>query len=210
MVMKLDHLLWGTPDLDQGVDAFAKLTGAQAVVGGTHPGFGTRNRLHALGPDVFFEIIAPDPAQTIPTVGRAADVAAMPHPGLLTFAVQTDNLDAACAAAEAVGLGVVERVAMHRTRPDGVRLDWEIARFAHPTYGNLIPFAIDWRGSPHPATSTPGGCTLRHLAALHPDPAPLAAIYRGLGLDIPVQSALRPGLVAVLGTPAGEACLLSV
>ena len=208
--MKLDHILWGAPNLDDGVRLFAALTGVEPISGGSHPGFGTRNRLHALAPDVFFEVIAPDPAQPPATSGRGADIAAMPHPALLTFAVQTDDLEGACTAAVQAGLQVTERVAMSRTRPDGVRLDWTVARFMHPAYGNLIPFAIDWQGSPHPAATTPGGCTLRHFAALHPEPAGLAAIYRALGLDMPVQSALRPGLVAVLGTPIGEACLLSI
>ncbi len=72
-----------------------------------------------------------------------------------------------------------------------------------------LPFAIDWQGSPHPSTSSIGGLCLRSLVALHPDPKPLAAIYRALGLEVRVQGAIRPGLAAVLDTPKGEVCLLS-
>jgi Glyoxalase-like domain len=207
--LQLDHILWGAPDLDEGIRQFAGLTGATPVVGGTHPGFGTRNRLLSLGGGVFFEIISPDPAQTQASESRAAHIAAMPYPALLTFAVQTADLDAACTAAEAAGLALKLRVPMSRTRPDGVRLAWTVAQFAHPLYGDLIPFAIDWQGSPHPATTTPGGCTLRSLTALHPDPAPLRDIYQRLGLGVPVQAALRPGIVVVLDTPKGDVCLLS-
>ena len=46
---------------------------------------------------------------------------------------------------------------MSRTRPDGVRLDWTVAHFVHPSYDGVVPFAIDWQGSPHPATTTPTG-----------------------------------------------------
>lgn len=206
--MQLDHILWGAPDLEEGVRVFAGLTGVEPVTGGTHPGFGTRNRLLALSADTFLEVIAPDPAQPDRRTGRAGAIAAMARPGLLTFAVQTADLAAACRAAEAAGLTVERRVPMSRTRPDGVRLQWTVVRFAHSTYGEQIPFAIDWEGSPHPAATTRGGCALHHFAALHPEPAPLAAIYRALGIGIPVQGALEPGFVAVLDTPKGAVCLL--
>ena len=87
-------------------------------------------------------------------------------------------------------------------------LSWTVARFSHPAYGDAIPFAIDWQGSPHPAATTPGGCTLDSFTVLHPEPRGLAAIYAAMGVDIPVQGALRPGFIAVLGTPRGRVCLL--
>jgi len=208
MSLQLDHILLGVPDLDAGAEAFANLTGVKPVIGGSHPGFGTRNQLVALGQSVFFELIAPDPAQAESKSGRAADIAAMPHPGLITFAVQTTDMDAACAMAERTGLRLTRRDAMNRTRPDGVRLDWTVAHFAHPAYAGVIPFAIDWRGSPHPATTTPTGCSIRGFTVLHPEPGPLARIYSALGLDIPVRGGLRPGFVLALDTPKGEVVLL--
>lgn len=207
--MQLDHILWGAPDLDAAADLLTRLTGVEPIAGGSHPGFGTRNRLLALSAQAFLEVIAPDPAQADRRSGRAGAIAAMARPGLLTFAVQTTDLDAACRAAEAAGLTLERRIPMSRTRPDGVRLQWTVARFSHPSYGDQIPFAIDWQGSPHPAGSTPGGCSVRQFAALHPDPAPLADMYRALGIPIAVQGAVQPGFVVVLDTPKGEVCLLS-
>jgi hypothetical protein len=208
VTLQLDHILLGVPDLDAGAAAFARLTGVKPVVGGSHPGFGTRNQLVALGPSVFFELIAPDPAQPERTSGRAAEIAAMPHPALLTFAVQTTDMNAACAAVKRAGLELARRDGMSRTRPDGVRLDWTVAHFVHPAYPAVVPFAIDWQGSPHPSTTTPTGCTVRSFTVLHPDPTPLARIYAALGIDIPVCGALRPGFVLVLDTPNGEVVLL--
>lgn len=208
MTLQLDHILLGVPDLDAGAEAFTKLTGVKPVVGGSHPGFGTRNQLVALGPAVFFELIAPDPAQSERKSGRAGEIAAMPHPALITFALQTADMTAACAAAERAGLKIARRDAMSRTRPDGVRLDWTVAHFTHPDYAGAVPFAIDWQGSPHPATTTPTGCTIRGFTVLHPEPAPLARIYAALGIDIPVRGALRPGFVLTLDTPKGEVVLL--
>ena len=209
MLFKLDHVLWGAPDLDAGVRHIAALTGVDPVVGGSHPGMGTRNCLISLGSGVFFEIISPDPAQH-DHGPRAAAIAGMPRPGLLTYAVQTDDIGAACAAAEAAGLTVTHRTPMTRTRPDGVTLAWTVAQFSHPDFGPTIPFAIDWQGSPHPSTTTPTGCTLKSLSVLHPHSDRLREIYHSLGLEIVVQAALAPGFCAVLDTPHGEVCLLSV
>lgn len=230
MTVALDHILWAAPDLDQGTAAFTALTGVTPITGGSHPGFGTRNRLASLGADIFLEIISPDPVQGPQTTGRGGAIAFLPHPRLLTFAMQTTDPDAMTAAAAAAGLKVGPRVAMKRTRPDGVRLEWTVTRFAHPDYPELIPFAsdrqgspqsdsalttyslipfvIDWQGSPHPSTTTPEGCTLRSLTVLHPNPAPLAKIYQLMGIEIPVMAALHPGLVAILDSPKGPVCLL--
>lgn len=204
MTLRLDHILLGVPDLDAGVAEFTALTGVRPVVGGSHPGFGTRNQLVSLGGDVFFELIAPDPAQAATPEGRAAELAAMPRPRLLTFAVQTEAMDAACAAATGAGLTVTRRVAMHRTRPDGVRLDWTVANFAGFDFGPAIPFAIDWQGSPHPSGTTPTGCTLASLTVLHPRAAELARIYAALGLDVKVAAAPDPGFILRMMTPNGE------
>ena len=64
MSLLLDHILVGAPDLEPAVTDFAAATGVTPSGGGSHTGFGTRNQLLSLGEDLFFEIIAPDPAQT--------------------------------------------------------------------------------------------------------------------------------------------------
>jgi hypothetical protein len=207
MTVKLDHILLGMPDLDAGSALFAEAAGVQPVTGGSHPGFGTRNRLVSLGADVFLELIAPDPAQEIAGKARAEAIAALAAPGLLTFAIQTTAMSETRADAQAAGLTASELVPMRRTRPDGVTLEWTVCHFARPGYEDVIPFAIDWQGSPHPATTTPGGCTIRSFSVLHPRPRALRDIYRAIGIDIPVQAGLRGGFVLVLDTPNGALCL---
>lgn len=204
MLLKLDHILLGVPDLDAGVAEFTALTGVRPVVGGSHPGFGTRNELVSLGGDVFFELIAPDPAQEASSAGRAAEIAALPQPRLLTFAVQTTDMDRACEKATRAGLTVTRRTEMSRTRPDGVKLSWTVAHFQLDGYEAVVPFAIDWQGSPHPSTTTPTGCVLRNLTVLHPRPEKLVRVYAELGLDIAVAGALRPGFAVAMDTPNGE------
>ncbi|RAR54555.1 glyoxalase-like protein [Paraburkholderia unamae] len=207
--MLLDHIAWGAPDLDAACASFETLTGIAPVTGGSHAGFGTRNRLSGLSPSSFFEIVAPDPAQPESRGGLAAAIAALAQPTILSYMVQTLDLEAACAAAEQAGLSVIERRPMSRTRPDGVRLAWTIAKFSHAEFGAAIPFAIDWQGSPHPAATTPGGATLKQFAVQHPKARAVARIYDAIGIEIDVQGAVAAGFVAVLDTPRGEVCFTS-
>lgn len=205
-MLELDHILWAAPHLDEGARLFEALTGVRPAGGGSHPGFGTRNQLASLGGGIYFEIIAPDPAQDL-AGNRGGAIAALPGPGLLNFAVRGSDLGGARRVAEAMGLVADGPIAMHRTRPDGVRLDWSVLFLQDPALGDAVPFAIDWGGSPHPSGTTPEGCRLRSFAALQPEPDRLAAVYAALGLNVAVKRAPRPGFLAMLDTPRGEVVL---
>jgi hypothetical protein len=206
VTVKLDHILWGAPDLEDGERTFAVLSGIAPARGGIHAGFGTRNSLLSLGDGLYFEIIAPDPAQNLAGT-RGARIAAQPRPGLTAFAVRSDDLPGMRKAAETAGIAIRGPVKMGRTRGDGVRLEWSILYFGDETLGDAMPFAIDWGNSPHPSLSTPTGLSLRSFTALHPDRERLAALYGALGVPVDVKRALVPGFHAVLDTPRGPLVL---
>ena len=101
----VDHLLLGVPDLDRGISWVYQKTGVKAVVGGSHPGRGTRNALLSLGGRQYLEIIAPDPAQT--TFGFQIDLRKLPAPRLVNWAAVSMDLDALATRATAAGQRVM-------------------------------------------------------------------------------------------------------
>ena len=59
-------------------------------------------------------------------------------------------------------------------------------------FPNLISFAIHRQGSPQPAVTTPTGCALVDVAALHPDPEAIAAgLSQIFGVDGSLALQLR-------------------
>jgi Glyoxalase-like domain len=205
-VTGLDHILWAAPDLAAGEKIIEALTGVAPARGGAHPGFGTRNSLIGLDLGVYLEIISPDPGQDLKG-NRGGAIAALPRPGVMTFAIRTDDLDALSAAARREGLSLQGPVAMSRNRPDGVRLDWTILYLEDSRFGEAIPFVIDWGASPHPSESVPAGCQLRSFAVLHPEADELARLYDALDIPVPVKRAAYPGFVAELTSPNGDVVL---
>jgi hypothetical protein len=203
---ELDHLLWAAPDLEAGSKLIAQLTGVEPMRGGSHPGFGTCNSLLALDNGIYFEVIAPDPMQDL-AGNRGGRIAAQKRPGLMGFAVRADDLTALRKNAERAGLAVNGPTAMHRSRPDGTRLDWSILYLTHDFYGEAVPFVIDWGRTPHPSQSTPQGCRLRSFTVLHPDPEPLNRLFHQLGLSVAVGRGAHLGFLAILDTPKGEVTL---
>jgi len=202
----LDHILWAAPDLGAGEKIIENLTDVAPARGGSHPGFGTRNSLMGLDSGIYFEIISPDPAQDLKG-NRGCRIAALVRPGIMTFAIRSDDLDALSAAARREGLSLQGPVAMSRHRPDGVRLEWSILYLEDSRFGEAIPFVIDWGISPHPSESVPVGCQLRSFAVLHPEADELTRLYGALEIPVPVKRGAYPGFVAELATPNGDVVL---
>lgn len=204
----LDHSILAAPDLPDLVAAFEARTGVAATPGGRHAGQGTHNALVGLGPGRYLELLAPDPgAEDGPF---RASIAYLDAPALHTWCVRGDgdatSADVFAARVRAAGLEP-RRVAMARTRPDGVRLAWELV-FAdgHP-FGGLVPFFIDWGASPHPSATLDAPLAWRGLRLRHPDAASLARLLAALGGapdGVEVARGDAPWLTAAWNGPRGE------
>jgi hypothetical protein len=202
----VDHLLLGVADLDQGIGWVEKMTGVKAVMGGSHPGVGTRNALLSLGDRQYLEIIAPDPAQT--AYNFQIDLRKLSGPRLITWAAATADINAIAKNAHEAGYQLFGPCDGSRVRPDGKVLKWK-------TLGVMnelgvegiepIPFFIEWaRDSLHPSQDSPKGCELRSFEIEHPDPASLMDALRKLGVEANVKQASNARLKATLKTPNGE------
>jgi hypothetical protein len=203
MSRSVDHLIWGTSDLELGVELMAEMTGVRPASGGSHPGLGTRNALLSLGGRQYLEVIAPDPEQEVRD-GLVDRLRRLDRPRLVSWVARAEDLDATAERARACAHPFDAVVEMSRQRPDGVRLTWRFAFVKDHHYDLLIPGFIQWGGTAHPSADSPPGCTLSGLELEHPAPESLRAPLLGLGLDVPVRAGPRPRLKARIDTPRGS------
>jgi len=171
---------------------------------------GTHNRLLRLGPQLYLELIAIDPAAPPPTRPRwfALESAQMQarlaeRPRLIHWVARSADIAAESAnCPEALG----EIMPMRRGG-----FEWLISVPADGSLpgAGLIPSLIEWRVPQHPAAGLPEtGCALMKLEGFHPEPGHIAEALAGLGLDQalalhPAAPDEAPELLAYLKTPLG-------
>jgi hypothetical protein len=201
-----DHLLLGVSDLDHGIDWFERRAGVRAVMGGVHPGRGTRNALASLGGAHYLEIIAPDPAQT--SGDRQFQLSALTEPRLINFAVRTNNIDRTAASLQSAGMHAIGPRDGSRRTASGALLRWKtLGVESNLKSGEIdpIPFFIEWsRDSPHPSKNAPGGCVIEDIRFEHPRADELVAALLALGLEANVETADHVRIIALLHTPKGR------
>lgn len=183
-----------------------KISGVAPVIGGSHPGFGTRNASTSLLDGEYLEVIAPDSAQDLAGT-RGALIAAMTRPQMLTFALRTGDLEAVAQRALDAGLATEGPIDMSRATPEGGLLKWRVLRLADDRWPGRLPFFIDWKDAPNPVRTTPGDCRLGDIYALSPDPQALRYVYDAIGCDVPVYAGAVNCLVATLIGPNGKVVL---
>jgi len=198
LMAKLDHIMFASADLDQSIEEITDLTGVRPALGGSHRGIGTRNALLSLGDDQYLEIIAPDHRQNLSgTTGELL----LQHggSGIRGWAVATTDLNSLAGFATNAGYGCQDILNMSRTTPEGVHLAWQLRFLSGNT---LLPFFIDWKVSPHPALSTPKGCSLIEFCVATQDIAKYQQLMIALDLEISMTSD-GDRFKATLQTPKG-------
>jgi hypothetical protein len=204
LLQRIDHLVYATPDLDQGVAEIEMLLGVRPTPGGQHPGRGTRNALVSLGPGIYLEIIAPDPTQPTPDSPRSFGLDTLRKSKLVTWAANATALDSLRrdAANKGIVLGSVRSGS--RSRPDGVVLSWQFTDPGMTMFDGIIPFFIEWATSTHPSATSAQGAKLLALRAEHPNPQLVQQTLDRLSLDLKVRQAGSAALVAIIDGPRGR------
>ena len=204
MLARVDHLVYAAPNLAAGVQQVEDILGVKAVVGGQHPGGGTRNALIGLGDETYLEIIGPDPEQPAPSRPRRFGIDDLKSPRLVTWAVKSTDLEGTTEKARTFGLDLGEVQSGSRRRPDGVMLAWRLTVSRTLTADGIVPFFIDWGKTQHPAKGLPPGCKLITLRAEHPNAKAIESGLTGLGLNIRIDTGPAPALIATIQTPHGQ------
>lgn len=206
---RVDHLVYGVPELGAGIAEIERLLGVRAVMGGEHTGRGTHNALLSLGRTSYLEIIAPDPQQPRSSGPRPFGLDTLREPRLVTWAMAVRDIAKHVEDARAAGYDPGAALKMSRALPDGGELRWKLTlrpdALTEPV--RLAPFLIEWEPGAHPAQTSPGGCVLLDLEGEHPHPEPVQAALDALGVSMPVTEAGRPALLATIECPRGTVVL---
>ena len=205
----IDHLLYGVPSLESGMDEIETLVGVRPVYGGKHKKWGTHNAVISLGPDVYLEIIAADPDAERPQEGVLFDLDSLESSKLITWVQRTDDVYGTSEAASKVGIQLGAVSEGQRITKDGSVLSWTLSDPAALPYDGAIPFLIDWGKTPHPATSAPPGCALTQLHIHHSDSQRVKDGLNILGINILVSPSEEYRLEATIKTKSGNLAILS-
>ncbi len=205
MLMRLDHLAVSASTLAQGVAYVEDVLGVSLDGGGQHPHMGTHNRLLSLGPEIYLEVIAIDPAGAVPGRARWFDLDNFAGaPRLTNWIAQCDDLSGALAAMPAVDVDVLDL-----ERGD---LRWQMAVPADGCvpFDGACPALISWGGTAHPAGRLHDhGCRLQELLIFHPEADALRGVLAPV-MDmsgVRVQVAEAVGFEAHISTPSGAKVL---
>jgi len=138
-MLRLDHVVFAVPDLDEAAVRFRERFGLDSTEGGRHERWGTANRIVPLG-DQYLELVAAvdETAAARTGFGRGVLERASDGGGWFTVAAVAEDLDAVAAP-----LGLEIRSGS-RTRPDGEILRWRSAGLDDPRREPWMPFFLAW------------------------------------------------------------------
>ena len=155
MALRIDHVVYAVQDLDASATRILDELGLASVPGGTHPAWGTANRIIPLGDAQYLELLAVvDPAIAATThLGRSLQALTAGGDAWFAMCLATDEIDQL---AGRVGLAVEPG---SRTLPDGRRISWRGAGIDDPNRTPDLPFFIAWDV---PDELHPGATPLEH------------------------------------------------
>ena len=200
---RVDHVGFGLGDLDEASRIVAERTGVEPAYGGEHPHLGTHNALLSLGPGLYLEVIAA--RDDAGEAGMASYLHGLESLSGVLWAVTSDDVETSRRLLREAGFETSEPQPGSRRTPGGDLLEWTTFGVSNVQVPGM-PFLIHWAdGTPHPSTTSPGGCTLASLTVTTPRAADLGRFVAALGLaDVEVVSGESAGLSVELDCPAGR------
>ena len=216
MQTRIDHLIIGAANLEQGMNFVEEKLGVGIPFGGVHQKMGTHNLLMQLDNEVYLEVIAVNPDVEPPEHPRWCGLddpyvsrQLMKQPTFLTWVINTNDIENLLRrAAFDFGKSMLlsrGNLSWHFGLPDDGRL----------LAGGMLPYVIEWRTDSHPSLNmVDAGCRFRGLEIHHPYPSWLRSVLESIGAAelvriYPLQNYRSPYLVAHIETPAGPKDLRS-
>ena len=137
-VTGIDHVILAVQNLDLAAEGFTRTLGLHVSGGGTHPAFGTINRIVVLG-DEYIELISLQGGTA--ARGWLAEMLASGRQGCAGFALATGDPRAAAATMRERGLSVDGPAPGRLDTGDRYSRGWEVVRLVQPPIEGL-PFLI--------------------------------------------------------------------
>jgi hypothetical protein len=142
---KIDHVTVAGTDIQQ-MQARLASVGIATVYGGAHSNQATEMALVSFPDGSYLELMGIQPhAEAAAVAGHVWAKFLRENAGPCAWAMRDKNLAAEVSRLKAAGVAVSAPVAGGRTRPDGVRLEWETSDVGGATRGTFFPFLIEDR-----------------------------------------------------------------
>tara|TARA_B100001123_G_scaffold398916_1_gene483397 strand:+ start:6125 stop:6856 length:732 start_codon:yes stop_codon:yes gene_type:complete len=203
----VDHIIWAVSDLDEGIAYLQKKTSIRSIIGGVHPGRGTRNALISLGKHSYLEIISIDPRQPNIKSRFTEIIKNLTEPQVIGWAAKTLDIAAVEKSIRAANIEMTGPELGSRKKPDGRMLSWKtINVMGHDSI--IVPFIIEWdKKSTHPSQDSPKGASLLTLQLGHPAPKKVNRFFNAMGLSIRAVKERKPKITAIIDSPKGQVVL---
>lgn len=204
---EVDHVVLGVPDLDDAASRLAAY-GLTALPGGTHPHWGTANRIVPLGSSYLELVAVVDDAVAAGSAFGSWVAAQARGEAAWGWAVRPPDI---AATAERLGLDLVPG---SRVRPDGVALSWQLAGVPDGGSDPSLPFFIAWGdGVPLPGAAPvehPGGTSVLASVVVRGDAPALERWIDGRidGVHVLPAGDGPPGVAEVVVAQAGGPVVL--
>ncbi len=201
---KIDHLVYGVPDLDQAIHHFNAVYGIAPIRGGKHKHKGTHNAIINLGNECYLELLAIDKENTIITGNRWMGMDFVENAKITRWAIKSKDVSSDVEVIKKVNPALGTLGNGLRITESGNTLSWEMSMpLANPEV-ELIPFLINWSESGHhPTHNLDVQCELIEMTLTHPEPPHILDCFHDLGIALPINRATETSFKATFSGPKG-------